>query len=96
MYARHFTFKAKPEARSEIEAVADQMFAFMKTLQGFISVHFLISADETTYGSFSLWESKKDALSAAESVGTKAGEVLKVLVSEPPTQQIFEVYKPKS
>ena len=64
MYAGHFTFKTRPEARSEIEAVADQVFGFMKSLRGFISIHFLMTESETEYGSFSLWESKQDAESA--------------------------------
>lgn len=50
MYARYFTFKAKPGVRSEVEALADQVFGFMKSLQGFVSVHFVISEDEAVYG----------------------------------------------
>ena len=96
MYARYFTFKGKPGVRSEVEALADRVFGHMKTLQGFVSVHFLISQDETEYGSFSLWESKHDAESAGEAVQSKAKEVLETLAAEPPSQQIFEVYKPKS
>ena len=96
MYARYFIFKGKPGTRSEVEALADQVFRHMKTLQGFVSVHFLISEDETEYGSFSLWESKDDAESAGELVPSKAKEALGKLAAEPPLQQIFEVYKPKS
>ena len=96
MYARYFTFKTKPGVRSEVEALADQVFGFMKSQQGFVSIHFLISEDETKCGSFSLWESKQDAESAGESVRSKMKEVVEKLAAEPPTQEVFEVYKPKS
>ena len=96
MYARYFTFKAKSGVRSEVEALADQVFEFMQTLQGFVSTHFLFSEDENEYGSFSLWESRQDAESAGESVRSKHREILDKLAVEPPSQRVFEVYKPKS
>ena len=96
MYARYFTFKASPGSRSEVEALADQVFGFMKTLQGFVSTHFLFSEDENEYGSLSLWESRQDAESAGESVRSKHREILDKLAVEPPSQRVFEVYKPKS
>ena len=96
MYARSFTFKAKSDVRSEVEALADQAFAFMKTLQGFVSVHFMASEDETVYGTFSLWETKQDAEAGGEAIRAKTKPVLETLVVEPPTVQVFEVYKPRS
>ena len=96
MYARYLAFKASPGSRSEVEALADQVFGFMKSLQGFVSAHFLVSEDENEYGSFSLWGSRQDAESAGESVRSKTREALEKLAVEPPTQRVFEVYKPKS
>lgn len=95
MYARYFTFKAKPGVRSEVEALADQVFGFMKSLRGFVSVHFVVSEDESVYGTFSLWESKQDADSAGETLRSRTREALEELAAEPPTQRVFEVYKPK-
>lgn len=96
MYARYYTFKSHPGSRSEVEALADQVFVFMKSLKGFVSAHFLVSEDGNEYGSFSLWESRQDAESAGESIRPKTVEVLGKLAAEPPTQRIFEVYKPKA
>ncbi len=95
MYARYFTFKAKPGVRSEVEALADQVFGFIKSLQGFISVHFVVSEDESVYGTFSLWESKQDADAAGESLRSRTREALEEIAAEPPTQRVFEVYKPQ-
>ena len=96
MYARYFTFKTKSGMRSELEVLSDQVFGFMKSLQGFISVHFVVSEDESVYGTFSLWESKQDAESAGESLRSRTRAALEKLTAEPPTVQVFEVYKPKS
>ena len=96
MYARYFAFKAKSGVRSEVEALADQVFVFMKSLQGFITVHFMVSEDETEYRTFSLWESRQNAESAGEALRSKTREALEKLTVEPPTHQLFEVYKPKS
>ena len=95
MYARYFTFKAKSGVRSEVEVLADQVNEFMKSLQGFVSVHFVVSEDETVYGTFSLWESKQDADSAGESLRSRTREALEELAAEPPKQRVFEVYEPK-
>ena len=94
MYARFFTFKADSGQRSEVEALADHVFGFMKSLPGFISVHFVISAEENEYGSFSLWESKDDAKAAGESIRSEIGGKLQNLASEPPAIEVYEVYKP--
>lgn len=96
MYARHFTFKATSSPRPEVEAIADQVFGFMKSLPGFISVHFLVSEDEQEYGTFSLWESKQNAESAGEALRENTKDALARLAVAPSTQQVLEVYKPKS
>ena len=96
MYARKLTFKTKSGVRSEVEALADQVFSFVKSLDGFISIHFIFAEDENEYGSFSLWESREEAESAGETIHLKIREALEKLAIEPPTLKIYEVYKPKS
>lgn len=95
MYARQLVFKANPDRRAEVEKLADQAFGFMKSLKGFISVHFLVSDDEKQYSSLSLWESKGDADTAGAAITEKTAGTLHELVLEPPEIQIYEVYKPK-
>ena len=94
MYARYFKFTAGPDRRSDVEALADHVFGFMKSLQGFISVHFIISANEDEYGSFSLWKSREDAVAAGESISSEIGGKLQNIVPEAPGSVIYEVYKP--
>jgi len=96
MYARFFNFKVNPSRRSEVETLADQAFGIMKTLKGFVSVHFIVSEDESECGTFSLWETRDDAETAGASLRSRIGEALEKIVNGPPKQQIFEVYKPKS
>ena len=96
MYARQLVFKSSSQRRGEIEKLADQAFAFMKTLKGFISVHFLVSDDETRYSSFSLWETKGDAEAGGAAISEKTAGTLKKLALEPPEFTLYEVYKPNS
>jgi len=94
MYARVLVLKAEPSRRAEVEALSNQAFAIMKTLPGFISVHFVISADEDKYGSFSLWESKEAALAAGDSLQSQLAGTMQGLATVPPTMEVLEVYKP--
>ena len=94
MYARYFKFKAAPDRRPAVEALADHVFGFMKSLPGFVSVHFIISADENEYGSFSLWESMDDAVAAGVSISSEIGGRLLDIAPEPPGAVVYEVYKP--
>lgn len=94
MYARYLKFKANPSKRPEVEALADHAFAIAKQQHGFISIHFVISQDESEYGSFSLWESKNDAEAGGTAIRSKTAVTLEELASTPPTIDIFEVYKP--
>jgi len=94
MYARVIVLKTAPGKRAEVETLADQAFAIMKSLPGFISVHFVTSEDNNKHGSFSLWESKEEALAAGESIRSQMAGGMEELVSAPPTLEIFEVYKP--
>ena len=94
MYARFLKFNADPSKRSEVEALADRAYAIAKQQQGFISIHFIISSDESEYGSFSLWESKNDAEAGGTAIRSETATTLEELVSTPPMIDVYEVYKP--
>ncbi len=96
MYARYFSFKSTPENRKTIEELADGIFGYTKSLRGFISVTYVISEDETTYGSLSVWESKEDAEEAGASIREKVLPMLEGVATAPPEVVIMEVYEPKS
>ena len=94
MYARFLKLNADPSKRSEVEALADRAYAIAKQQQGFISIHFIISSDESEYGSFSLWESKNDAEAGGTAIRSETATTLEELVSTPPMIDVYEVYKP--
>ena len=96
MYARHFSFKSGPQHRAAIEQMADGMYAFIKTLDGFLSVTYYVSEDQTTYGSFSVWDSKAHAEKAGEALSDKLGGMLADKATAPPEVVMLEVYDPMS
>ncbi len=94
MYARFLKFSTDPGKRSEVEAIADKAFAIAKQQQGFISIHFVISSDESTYGSFSLWESKDDAETGGAAISAQVSATIQEIATAPPSLDIYEIYKP--
>ena len=94
MYARFLKFNTDPSRRSEVEAVADRAFKMARQQPGFISIHFVISADESEYGSFSLWESRDHAETGGGVIQSQLETTLQDLATAPPTLDVYEVYKP--
>ena len=94
MYARLLKFNTDPNRRPEVEALANNVFAIAKEQKGFISIHFIISSDESEYGSFSLWESEDDAEAGGSTIRSEIGGTLQDLATAPPTIDVYEVYKP--
>lgn len=94
MYARLLKFNTDPNRRSEVEALADQVFTIAKEQKGFISIHFIISSDESEYGSFSLWESENDAETGGNAIRSQIAEKLHGIATAPPTIDVYEIYKP--
>lgn len=96
MYARNFTFESTAENRKKIEEMADGIYAYTSSLQGFVSATYTVSEDETEYGSFTIWESKEDAEAAGASIRERVMPVLEGIATAPPVISIMEVYEPKS
>lgn len=96
MYARHILFKSSPEKRKAIEAMADDIYAFTKSLNGFVSATYLISEDESEYGSVTLWSSKEDAEAAAAAILEEFKETMEKVMDGPPEVTVFQVYRPES
>ena len=96
MYARNFTFKSTPERRNAVEALAREIYTRFKTLQGFVTVIYLVSEDETDYRSLSIWDSKEDAEGAGASIRDEFGARLGELVVAPPETVFMEVVDPES
>ncbi|OEY67502.1 antibiotic biosynthesis monooxygenase family protein [Marinobacter sp. X15-166B] len=96
MYARHFTFKSTADNRPSVEKIADDIYGYTKSLQGFVSATYTVSEDETEYGSFTVWQTRKDAEAAAESIREKVMPQLEAIVTAPPEVSMLEVYEPRS
>ena len=96
MYACVFSFQSVPEKRKAIEAMANDLYVFTKSLDGFVSATHMVSDDEREYSSVTLWESKETAVEAGESIGKKSASMLEGLMTAPPKLVINEVYDPKS
>jgi heme-degrading monooxygenase HmoA len=95
MYARIFSFESVPEKREAIEAIADAMYAFTKSLKGFVSAMYMVSEDQREYSSITLWQSKEAALEAGDAIREKAAAALEGVVTAPPKLVIKEIYEPK-
>jgi heme-degrading monooxygenase HmoA len=93
MYARLVTLSLKTGNRPTAEALADKAGTVMKTLSGF--EHLTFFRDEATgrYGSFSVWRTKEDAEAVSQATELHIREMVKDILTEPPSVQIFEVYK---
>ncbi len=96
MYARQLSFQSSPDNRPQVEALADRVYARMKTMNGFVAVHFLISPDQTSFGAFSLWQTLADAETAGDDLRAFSRDTLQQVVTAAPTEAYFEVYRPKS
>ena len=94
MYARFLRFNTSPGNRSKVEAIADKAFSIARGLPGFISIHFTISDDEGTYGSFSLWESKEQADAGGAEIRSQVSAELEQVATAPPSVDTYEIYKP--
>ncbi|KAA3625607.1 MAG: hypothetical protein DWQ08_09130 [Proteobacteria bacterium] len=96
MFARHLSMKSTPENRTEIEALADDVFHRAKSIDGFVTIHFLVSEDETTYGAISLWKTRRDAQVAGDQLRAYSQDRIAKLATEPPVETYYEIYKPKT
>jgi quinol monooxygenase YgiN len=94
MYARFLTFKARPEQREQVEALANSMVSVMQSLHGFVDLHYLVSDDGTDYASLSFWASKDDAQAAGELLCERVLGRIEGLASEPPKISVYKIYEP--
>ena len=93
MYARYFRFRSTPDQRQAIESLADDVHGLFKSQKGFVSVTFVISQEQSEYGSFSLWASRDDAEASGEVVRQATMSRLGEIATAPPEVAIMEVYE---
>ena len=91
MYARLVLFTLGPGTRSTADTLMNQFGTALKNQKGFIKGHFIGDDETGQYGSFVVWESRKDGEAAAEDLFPKMQESLKSLAEEQPQFPLFEV-----
>ena len=66
-----------------------ETIAIAKQQQGFISIHFIISPDESEYGSFSLWESQDHAETGGGAIRSQLAETLQDLAAASTSERLL-------
>jgi len=96
MYASTTMFTMPRGMRKQMEELADRMLAAMESMQGFVSITFIMNEETNEYGGFALWKTKSDAEAAMEQTGAKLEEALAGKTVGPLRRSLFEVYEPKT
>jgi hypothetical protein len=95
MYARLVIFKVGPGNRSTIESLVDEFEHLYRLQPGFKQVFIVGDEARGEYGSFSIWESKKDADAANAVIAPQLQQALSGLLQGPPDRWFFEVLEPQ-
>jgi heme-degrading monooxygenase HmoA len=93
-YIRITTFRLRAGDRARFEQVADQAVGPLRALPGFRSSRFFASADGTTGGGVSVWETRAQAEAVTAAVRERAQRLLADALVGPPTTDIYEIYEP--
>ena len=96
MYASLSVFKTAPGRLNEALRVADQVFALVRDLKGFISVVYFGDSDNNEYGALYVWETREDMEAAHSMATSRFPDLISSLAIEPPIRRIFEVYQPET
>lgn len=92
MFARLVMFKVAPGHRREVEALADEVHAYMKLAHGYQRAEFFLNEKEHEYGGLSVWDSMEDIEHVAEVLNFRLHKVLKGIAEGAPSIHTYEVY----
>jgi len=95
MYARLVIFKVGPGNRSTIESLVDEFDHLYRSQPGFKHVSIVGDKARGEYGSFSIWESKKDADAANAVVAPQLQQALTGLLQGTPDRWFLRCLNPK-
>ena len=95
MHARLVIMNVGPGQRDRMIALADDSFAFNKTLPGFVSATYLVFDEaKGDYGSLTLWRSAAEAQTAGERLRFWLQDKIGSQLTAPPAIREAEVYAP--
>lgn len=96
MYARLVTFNIGPGQRDMATGMADEAFAMVKPMKGFVSAtYFIIDEGAGEYGSVTTWQSRADAAAAGEILLPWMMQKVGDKLTAPPVSRHAEVYEPR-
>ena len=96
MFARLVTFTLSPGNGKLTERLADEQEPIVRGLQGFKGLSFLHDDAANRFGSFSTWETRKDAEAVSGVASLQVKDALKSCMTGRPTVSVFEVYEPRA
>ena len=96
MFARLVTFTLEPGNGPATERLADDQGPIMRGLPGFQSLAFLHDDTANRYGSFSVWETRKDAEAVSSVAALQVKDALKSSMKGRPAVSIYEIYAPQA
>lgn len=96
MFARLVTFTLEPDNGTETVRLADEQAPIIRRLPGFVSLTFFHDDVGSRYGSFSVWQTRKDAEAVSGIAALQVKETFKKSMKGRPTVVIYETYDPKS
>lgn len=95
MFARLVTFALEPGNGPATVDLADEQGPIIRRLPGFVSLAFFHDDVGSRYGSFSVWQTRKDAEAVSGVAGLQVKDALKSSMKGRPTVTIYEIYEPK-
>lgn len=97
MYLRIFKIRVDPQIYDTMAAIEDRVNLLYVRDRGCLWSRFIVDRGSGTWGNVSLWEdlSLLDALKASPDMQVIVRD-LKPLLLEPPKEEIYEVYEPRS
>lgn len=96
MFARLVTFSLEPGNGSATERLANEQGPIIRRLPGFESLAFLHDDAANRYGSFSVWQSRKDAEAVSGVAALQVKDALKSSMKGRPSVTIYEIYAPQA
>jgi heme-degrading monooxygenase HmoA len=96
MFARLVTFSLEPGNGPATERLANEQDPIIRRLPGFESLAFLHDDAANRYGSFSVWQTRKDAEAVSGVAALQIKDALKGSMKGRPSVTIYEIYAPQA
>jgi heme-degrading monooxygenase HmoA len=96
VFARLVTFSLEPGNGPTTERLANEQGPIIRRLPGFESLAFLHDDAANRYGSFSVWQTRKNAEAVSGVATLQIKDALKSSMKGRPSVTIYEIYPPRA